>query len=139
MKYRGRMFQLTVLADRRSLAVTLGFRTVDAECGNSFFRQQLAELLADCNEGREILDVFSRKRIFDHGDRGRAPGRRRDFLPHLQMGFLDHRDDFANDRAHLYQPRSRSSMHHALYRISMKRPRLARFDGRRSHDDGLAE
>ena len=94
------MFEFAVLADRGGLAVALRLGAVDAERRDRPLRQQFAEFLADRDQRREVFDIFSGKRIFDHGNRRRAPRRRRDGLAHLQMGFLDHRDDLADDRAH---------------------------------------
>ena len=98
------MFQFAVLADGGGLAVALRLAAVDAERRDRALRQQLAELLADRDQRRKILDIFSGKGIFDHGDRRRAPRRRRNRLAHLQMGFLDHGDDLSDNRAHRYQP-----------------------------------
>ena len=95
------MLQLAVLADGGRLAVAVRLGAIDPERGDRPFRQQFAEFLANRDQRREVLDIAAGKGIFDHGDRRRAPGRRRDGLSHLDMGLLDHRDDLANDRAHL--------------------------------------
>ena len=94
------MFEFAIFADSGGLAVAMGVGAVDAERGNGLFREQLAEFLADRDQRREIFDIAAGKRIFDHGNRRRAPRRRGDLLPHFQMSFLDHRDDLSNDRAH---------------------------------------
>src|SRR4051812_44856507 len=44
VKNRGRMFQLAVLADRRSLAIALRLGTVDTECCHGPLRQKFAQL-----------------------------------------------------------------------------------------------
>ena len=95
------MLELAVFADRGRLAIALRLGAVDAERRDRPLRQQFAEFLADRDQRREVLDIAAGKGIFDHGDRRRAPGRRRDCLAHLQMGLFDHRDDLANDGAHL--------------------------------------
>ena len=51
MQDRGRVFELAVFADRGRLAVALRLGAVDAERGNRLFREQLAEFLADRDEG----------------------------------------------------------------------------------------
>ena len=113
------MFEFAVLADRRGLAVALRLGAVDPERGNGLLREQLAEFLANGNQGREVFDVAAGERIFDHGDRRRAPGRRRDRLSHFQIGLFDNRDDLANDRAHRVPPcvRTRLSMHQPFHRV----------------------
>src|SRR5258708_26160237 len=98
------MLKLAVFADGCRLAVALRLGSLHPQRRNSLFREHLAEFLADRNQGREVFNVFSRKRIFDYGNRRGPPGWRADGLSHLQPGFLDDRDDLANDRAHLCLP-----------------------------------
>jgi hypothetical protein len=141
------VFQLAVFADRGGLAVALRFRAVDSQRRHRPFRQQFAELLADRNQRREILDISSGKRVFDHGDRRRAPGRRRHGLSHLRQRLLDHRDNLANDGAHRFP--SRFPISESFKSTSgMDRPRgdavakrgvwLWRRDRTCGDDDGLA-
>jgi hypothetical protein len=101
------------------------------------FRKQIAEFLADFDQGREILDIPAGKRILDHGDRRSPPRRRRNLLAHLEMGLLDHRDDLANDRAHC-QPRSRSNMRYSFQCAFMKRRQRACLDPCCTHHGRLA-
>ena len=82
------MLQLAVLADGRGLAVALRLRAVDAERRHRALRQEIAEFLADRDQGREILDIFAGKGIFDHGDRRGAPRRRRDLSAHFRSASL---------------------------------------------------
>ena len=95
------MLQFAVFADCCGLAVAMRLGAVDAERRYGSLGKQIAEFLADFDQRREIFDIPAGKRIFDHGNRRGPPRRRRDLLTHLEMGFLDYRDDLANDRAHL--------------------------------------
>src|SRR6201984_563635 len=89
----------------RPLAVTVRLRPFDAQGRHRLFGQEVAELLADLDQRREILDIPAGKGVFNNGNRGRAPARRRDLLPHLQHRLLDDRYDLANDRIHGFAPR----------------------------------
>src|SRR5580704_12920254 len=57
MQDRGRMLELAVLAHRRRLAVAFRPRTRNPERCDGALAQQLAELLADVDQGAEVLDV----------------------------------------------------------------------------------
>jgi hypothetical protein len=65
MQDRRRMLEFAVLADRGGLAVTVRFCAVDAQRRDGLLREQLAEFLADGDQGREVLDVAAGERIFD--------------------------------------------------------------------------
>src|SRR5438105_3285715 len=138
MQDRRRMFEFAVFADSSGLAVAVRLGTVDAECRDSLLRKQIAELLADFDQLRQILDIPACKRILDHRDRSGPPRRRRNPMSHLEMGFLDHRDDLANDRAHC-QPRSRSNMRYAFWYVSMKRRPRTCLDPCCTHHGRLAK
>src|SRR5262245_12468799 len=97
MQDRGSMLQLAVLADRRGLAVGMRLGAVDAERRHRALRQELAELLADRDQRREVLHITPGKGILDYRDRRRPPRRRRDGLAHLDLSFLDHGDDLSDD------------------------------------------
>ncbi len=102
-------------AARLAVAVRLG--AVDAERGHRPLRQQLAELLADRDQRREVLDIAAGKRDSRSRRSPRpAASAATTGLAHLQMGLLDHGDDLANDGAHRV-PASLPVMHAtAFYR-----------------------
>jgi len=74
MQDRGGVLELTVLADRRRLAVALRPGAIDPKRCDRLLRKQLAELLADRDQGRQVLDIAAGKRIFDHRQSPRRAG-----------------------------------------------------------------
>ena len=98
------MLELAILADGGGLAVAVRLGAVDAERSHRALRQQITKFFADRDQRGEILDIFSGKGIFDHGDRGGAPRRGRDLAAHLHLRLFDDGDDLADDRAHASLP-----------------------------------
>src|ERR1700722_12239744 len=101
MQQRGGMFQLAVLADGSRLAVALRARSLDAERRDGARGEQGAELLADIDQRREILDIAAGERILDHRNGGGSSRRRLNSAIHLDARLLDDSHEFANLRLHL--------------------------------------
>ena len=83
------MFELAVLADDRRLAEALGPAARDAERRDALAVSRSPSSSPIVDEIGKILLELSGKRIFDHRDGDRPPGRRRDRLAHLDMSLLD--------------------------------------------------
>jgi hypothetical protein len=122
------MFKLAVFADRCRLAVTLRVWPFDAQRRHRPRREQFAEFLANRNQRREILNIFSGKRILDHGDGRGAAGWRRDGASHFQIGLFNDRNDLANDRAHRFPPCPWLNMCRTFYSFLTNLARFAQLD-----------
>src|SRR5712691_3593165 len=96
MQDRCGVLQFTILAHRRSFAVTLGGWPLDPQRRDSALCQQLAELFANRHQLRKIINVLSRIRILNHRNRSRPPRRWIDLPPHLCRSLFEKRRNLSN-------------------------------------------
>jgi hypothetical protein len=88
MQDGGGMLDLAALAYDGGLTITFRAGRLDAERLHAALAQQPTELLADVDQRRQIFLVATGARIFDHGDRHRAAGRRLDRPAHLHADLV---------------------------------------------------